>query len=98
MATVRPEVLLIAGGAVLAGLLLVGRNAGAVGSSLGAAAVDMVDGVVTGTVITVGDKLGIPRTDYDKGQEALAAGDYWNASFLLPAGDFISGTWNRLIN
>lgn len=96
MATVRPEILLIAGGAVVAGLLLVGRNAGAVGQNLGSAAVDMADGVISGAVLSVGDRFGVPRTDAELGQEALARGDYWEASFLLPAGDFIAGSWRRL--
>lgn len=93
---IRPEILLIAGGAVIAGLLLAGRNAGAVGQNLGAAAVDMADGLISGAVLTVGDKVGLPRTDIDLGQDALQQGNYWEASFLLPAPDFISGVWKRL--
>lgn len=64
----------------------------------GAAVVDAVDGVLSGGVYAVGDKVGIPRTDADRGREALANGNYWEASFLLPAGDFISGTYNRIFN
>jgi hypothetical protein len=95
---VRPEILLIAGGAVLAALLIAGKNAGAVGEGIGAAAVDMADGVISGTVFAVGDKLGIERTDAQMGEAALSNGNYWEASFLLPAGDFIAGSWRRLTN
>lgn len=95
---IRPEVLLIAAGAVVAGLLLAGKNAGKIGDGLGSAAVDMVDGVISGGVLTIGDKIGIDRTNISQGQAELAAGDYWNASFHLPAGEFIAGSWNRIFN
>lgn len=98
MATVRPEILLIAGAAVVAGLLLVGKNAGAVGEGLGGAAVDMVDGVISGTVFAIGEKVGVQRTSLEQGRADLAAGNLWDASFNLPAGEFIAGAWNRLIN
>lgn len=98
MATVRPEILLIAGAAVIAGLLLVGKNAGAVGSGLGSAAVDMVDGVVSGAVIAIGEKVGVPRTSLEQGRADLANGNLWDASFNLPAGEFIAGAWDRLTN
>jgi len=102
VASVRPEVLLIAAVAVAAGLLIVGRNAGAVGSNLGAAAVDMADGLISGGVFAVGDKLGLPDTRngsvLSQGQAELAAGDYWNASFHLPAGEFITGSWKQIFN
>lgn len=94
--SIRPEVLMIAAAAIVGGLLLTGKNAGVVGQNLGSAAVDMADGLISGVVLEVGEKVGLPRTDYDRGREALAQGDYWNASFLLPAGDFISGSWRRL--
>ena len=95
---IRPEILIIAGGAVLAGILLTGRNASALGGQIGAGAVDMVDGVIAGAVVAVGERVGIPQTDAERGAAELAAGDYWNASFQLPAGDFIAGTWRRLFN
>lgn len=100
--TIRPEVLVMAGAAVVVGLIYVGKNAGAVGSNLGAAAVDMADGLVSGAVFGVGDRVGLSDTRdaavVSQGQAELAAGDYWNASFHLPAGEFIAGAWNRIIN
>lgn len=64
------------------------------GAAVGSAVVDAGAGVVLG----IGDAVGIPRTNVSQGQAELAAGDYWNASFHLPAGEFISGAWNRLTN
>lgn len=64
------------------------------GAAVGAAVVDAGAGVVLG----IGDAVGIPRTNASQGQAELAAGDYWNASFHLPAGEFISGVWNKLTN
>lgn len=100
--TIRPEVLIIAAGAVVAGLLLTGKNAGAAGSAFGGAAVDLVDGAVSGTIFAIGERVGLSDTRAqsvtDQGQAELAAGNYWDASFHLPAGDFIAGTWRRLTN
>lgn len=99
---IRPEVALIAGGAVLAALVYAGKNPASLGENIGSAAVDLVDGAVSGAVFTIGDKMGIPdtreKTTIEQGRAELAAGDYWNASFHLPAGEFISGAWSRLIN
>ena len=93
---------LIAAGAGLGLLLVTLKNPNGVGYAVGAGAVDLVDGVVSGTVYTVGNGLGLPDTRQpsilDQGRLELAAGNYWDASFHLPAGEFISGTWNRLFN
>ena len=35
-------------------------------------------------------KMGLPDVDVQKGREALARGDYWEASKYLPAGEFVS--------
>lgn len=95
-------VYVIGAGVGLGLLLVLLKNPQAVGYSIGSGAVDMVDGVVSGGVFTIGDKLGIPDTRQpavvSQGQAELAAGDYWNASLHLPAGEFISGTWRRLFN
>lgn len=94
---------MIAIGAGLGVLLLMltrGGNIGEAGAALGAAAVDMVDGVVGGAVYAVGDKVGLPdtrqQTVIEQGRAQLAAGNYWDASFNLPAGEFISGVWNNI--
>lgn len=69
----------------------------AVGQEAGRAVVTAADGVVTGTVVTLGTTLGLAEpTDVDRGRAALARGDYLEASVYLPAGDFLSGAWTRL--
>jgi hypothetical protein len=76
-----------------------GRNSGgsfftAIGSGLGSGAVDLVDGIVSGTVFTVGDSIGIPRTNQTECERAKAEGRTWDASFACPAGDFIRYLWD----
>lgn len=95
-------VLIAAGAAAGFALVALVKNPGGVGQGIGAGAVDLVDGVVSGGVFAIGDKMGLPDprqlTTVEKGRAQLAAGDYWNASFNLPAGEFIKGSWNRLFN
>lgn len=95
----RTVLFALTAGGVFLGLLLINRisQPGAVqeaGAAVGSAVVDAGAGVVLG----VGDAMGIPRTNVSQGQAELDAGDYWNASFHLPAGEFISGAWKRLTN
>lgn len=97
----KPAYLIAAGAA--AGLLLVTlKNPQGVGYAIGSGAVDMVDGVVSGGVYSIGDRIGLPDTrqltTVEQGRAQLAAGNYWDASFNLPAGEFIAGTWNRIFN
>jgi len=88
---------LIAAGAVLAALLVASRGGvGAFAKDAAGAAVDMVDGVISGTVEGIGEKIGIPKTEVSRGQAAWERGDYWEASFYLPAGDFISNVWHKV--
>lgn len=93
---------LIAAGAGLGLLMVTLKNPQGVGYAIGSGAVDMVDGVISGGVYAVGAGIGLPDTRQptitDVGRAELAAGDYWNASFHLPAGEFISGAWNRIFN
>lgn len=48
-----------------------------------------------GLVIGTGDVLGIPRTDMNECQRALAEGRTWDASFACPAGTFLGGVWDN---
>jgi hypothetical protein len=84
-------VYLIAGAAVAGALWWASRkgNAEAVGTAVGGAAVDMVNGVVSGTVNTIGEGVGIPRTNLTECEKAKAEGRTWDASFACPAGDFL---------
>lgn len=85
---------LIAGGAVLAGLLWASaRGAKATGASIGAAAVDLTDGIVSGAVVGIGQQVGIPATNMTACERAKAEGRTWDASFDCPAGDFLKYLW-----
>lgn len=83
--------------AVVGGALLYVRINGAqkTGQSIGAGAVNLVDGAVTGVVTGIGERVGIPQTNTDKCAAAKAAGDSWGASFACPASDFLSYWWNK---
>lgn len=95
VAAVKPA-WLIAGGIAAAALAFVAlRNAGAIGRNLGGAAVDMVDGVVSGVVVGIGERVGVPATDATACAAAQAAGDTWEASFACPASDFLSWYWRK---
>lgn len=65
-------------------------------ADIGGAAVQAVDGLVGGVVTGVGDLLGIPRTNKTAGQAAWDGGNYYEASKLLPAGDFLGNVWDAL--
>jgi len=82
------------GAAVLGVLVLMAKKPGqgfvqSVGSTVGSAVVDLTDGVVSGVAETIGDKIGVPRTDKTACQLALEQGRTWDASFACPAGTFI---------
>jgi hypothetical protein len=102
MAPVRPLVWIVAAGAVALAVAVAVKKPGAAGAAIGAGVVDMANGVISGAIFEVGNGLGIPDTSQpvvvSQGQAELAAGNYWDASFHLPAGEFISGVWNRLTN
>lgn len=40
--------------------------------------------------------MGLPDTDQKKGMDYVKKGDWWNASFYLPAGDFLSEGWKAM--
>lgn len=86
---------LIAGGAVALALLWFARQgASKAGQQAGLAVVDLADGVVTGVVTGIGDRVGIPRTDTNECAKAKADGRTWDASFVCPAGEFLKYLWS----
>jgi hypothetical protein len=86
---------LIAGGAVLAGLLwAASKGAKDTGQAIGTAAVDLADGVVSGAVVGTGTLLGIPATNMTACERAKAEGRTWDASFDCPATDFLKYVFN----
>lgn len=67
-----PPVYLIAGAAVGAALLYVwSKGAKNTGAALAGAAIDLADGVVSETVFTVGEAVGIPRTNKSECQRRI---------------------------
>jgi fluoride ion exporter CrcB/FEX len=78
--------------AALALLILVKKKgaAAAVGVELGTAAVNVVGGITAGAALTIGDAIGLPRTDQTECEKAIAEGRTWDASFACPASDWLS--------
>jgi hypothetical protein len=90
-----PNVYLIAGGAVAVALLwAMSRGAQQTGQAIGGAAVDLVNGVVGGAVVGVGQIAGIPATNRTQCEIDKANGDTWRASFSCPAGEFLRYVWD----
>lgn len=59
------------------------------GEDIGGAAVDLVDGVVSGAAKNIGDIVGVPRTSKTECQLAMEQGRTWDASFACSAGTFL---------
>ena len=90
-----PNTYLIAGGAVAAALLWsMSRGAQQTGQAIGGAAVDLVNGVLSGAVVGVSQAVGIPPTNRSQCEIDKANGDTWKASFSCPAGEFLRYLWD----
>lgn len=90
-----PATYLIAGGVVLAALVWAAtKGAKGAGAAIVSGAVDMVDGAVSESVFTVGEAVGIPRTNMTECERAKAEGRTWDASFACPAADFLRYVWS----
>lgn len=57
------------------------------------AAVNVATGAATGVVEGVGSAVGVPLTDAQKCQQAIAAGNHFDASLYCDAGTFLSSMW-----
>lgn len=86
---VKPVHMVAAGAVGLALVYVALRGMKGVAADIGGAAIDLADGVLSGAVETVGEKVGIPRTNMTKCELALAQGRTWDASFDCPAATFI---------
>jgi hypothetical protein len=105
-----PPVLLLAGAGVVV-LLLAGSlykprddsqedgNTGGfwqdAGEDAGKVVVDLADGVISGAAKSIGDIIGVPRTDKTKCQLAMAQGRTWDAISDCSAGTFIKYWWDK---
>ena len=58
--------------------------------NLAGAAVDAVNGVVAGTVVGIGQVVGIPATNMTQCEKDMANGNKWDASFSCDASTYIS--------
>lgn len=79
---------LLVGGALL-WVTVSRKGVAGIAESAGRAAVDMVDGVVAGTVKGIGEAVGIPDTDAQKAEVAMRQGDVLGVSLYAPAGTFV---------
>ncbi|MEF3068044.1 glucosaminidase domain-containing protein [Pandoraea apista] len=78
---------LVSLGAALVGI---GGGLGLIGA-LGGAALAVLGGLAAAKA------LGLPDTDRNKGIDAVRNGDWWKASTLLPAADFLRASKDRLM-
>ena len=83
-------VYLAAGALVIGAVIWVkAKGVAGVGNSIGTAAADLTNGIITGGVTTIGQVVGIPKTNQTQCQIDKANGDTWAASFSCPALDFL---------
>lgn len=96
VASLKPlhMIALAAVGGALIYVLRTGANAGQVGADLAGAGVDLVAGAFVGGVESIGEQVGIPRTNQTECERAIAEGRTWDASFACPAGTFIKSLFN----
>lgn len=87
-------VIAVGAGLGVAAVMLGGSKAGDAGRALGGAAVDMVDGVVSGVVVGAGELVGIPATNETECERAIREGRTLDASFACPAGTFIKSLFS----
>ena len=85
----KPNLLIIAGVAAVAVLAYKLKDLKGIGAGVGGAAVDVVDGVIGGAVVGIGQAVGVPPTNLTACQRAKAEGRTWDASFDCSAGDFL---------
>lgn len=89
-----PGAMAVAGAAVLGLGYLAWKtrnlNAEDLASGAVSGALGLVGSAASGTVLGIGDALGVPRTSAAQCKADLAAGRTWDASFSCPAGTFIS--------
>ncbi len=94
MRGIPPLYLAAAGVAVVAWLWVSSKGTKEAGQAVAGAAVNLVDGVVSGTVIGAGELIGVPATNLTACERAKLEGRTWDASFDCPAKDFLSYLWN----
>lgn len=74
-------------------LLYLQKNAKAAGAAVAAAVGD----AAVGTVVGIGEVVGIPATNATQCQLDLAAGDLWAASFSCDAGTYLEAVKEKVL-
>lgn len=97
-----PELLALGVVGVAVGLVLMNRGAAV---ALGGAAVDAVDNVISGAVMGVGERVGVPLTDADRARElmdAYAAAPWYDQARMAfqisgyaSAGDYLAWVFDK---
>lgn len=89
VAGLKPVHLVAAAMVAGAVLYVAGRKPGETGAGIASAGVDLVAGVFVGGVEAIGNQVGIPETNEDECDRAIAEGRTLDASFACPAGRWI---------
>jgi hypothetical protein len=84
--------LILLGVGVLA-FFLAPKIIGSVAKSAAETAVTVPGELFEGAVVGIGKQVGIPETNIDKCQAAIAANDMWEASFQCPAATYLQALW-----
>lgn len=96
--TAQQQQYALIGGGVAVLLLWGPQLARWLAEKVGAAAAGIPIETATGIVLGVGDAVGIPRTDVDKCQAHVDAGEWLDASFYCPAGTFLKEAGGAIID
>lgn len=83
-----------AGAALLVLVILNRTTAGNLAITAGEAAAGLVVDTASGAVIGIGKAVGVPETNMDECDRAIAEGRTWDASFACPASRFIKHVLN----
>lgn len=76
-------------------VILVPKLAGYIAKQSSEAVVNAAAGAATGTVVAIGQQVGIPAVNASKCKADILAGDSWNASFDCDMATYLRYVWNR---
>lgn len=76
-------------------LLIAPKLAGFLTKQTGSVIVNAATGAVTGTVVAIGEQVGIPPVNASKCKADILRGDSWNASFDCDMATYLRYIWNR---
>lgn len=87
-----PPIVLIGAGLGVLGVVLYRASGGAAGiaRSVVSESIQVGSELASEGVLSIGDAIGLPRTDPDECGRLVAARAWWEASFKCPAGTYLS--------